>query len=530
MPPSDDPPCELPDFLVWAPPGTTLDGTGSAEIHGGPAPDADDSEEKPAAIAADPSEEPGLEQDGVGTDQVSSENGLETTTGWEPRVVHLEPQVSDPDDTGALPDRAERDGEEAAVASPEASDEDLEATVDNTASAVHPWIARRQGRRQRTGTRRRGWLVIGLVSAVVGTIGVLALTGGLERLVPALPTFEGLADRSAAPRATVPLDAPVVFPIRSRPAGAELFVDGQPTGRRTPVTDIELGPGRHAVELRLADLGSWSGTITVPAGVAVADGADLLLAGSLTAVTDKAVAGVEVHLDDTPLGLAPVTRDSVAVGQHVVRFKGPGGYTWDEEIVVRVDEVAEVVARMDGVESFGLVTVRSYNVGPTGKSFVDGDQVVVDGEAHGGTPAEIYLTAGRHVVDVTRPGHGSVTQVVAVVGGDRRYVDVRLDRLPALRIEHEPPARMEVDTTPLVSVTLSGQGADRRRRVTMHVEFDGAWQRLRMGAVPGATATYVVGLPVTSGHAGEGVRYYFTSEDPAGRTAYTTIFTVSCAP
>lgn len=541
-PPADDPDDILPEFLPWRPAttaggedpdnDTTLDEEQIAQdtTGGACAPELAWGSAVPSVLRDTPpdghvtcdAEHACAADDAVGAPAATDADEADSGVIFAPEVGT--PEVDAVDLAGRV---AGTGDEQAAIDDPDESvGREHGARGEETAVAVHPWIARRQGHRQRADSHRGGWIAIGLLSAAIGTVGALAVTGGLERVVRAVPGLGNLVEPGGAARMTIPLDAPVVFPIRTQPAGAELVVDGQTTGRRTPITDLELAPGTHAVELRLGDLGSWSGELTVPAGIAITDGAELLLAGSLTAVTDKTVAGVEVYLDDTPLGPAPVSRDRVPAGQHVVRFKGPGGYSWAEEVVVRVDEMAEVTARMDGVESFGLVTVRSYGVGPTGKSYVDGDHVVVDGESRGTTPAEIHLEAGRHVIDVTRPGHGGVKQVVAVMAGDRRFVDIRLDRLPALSITHEPPSRLAIDATPLMSVTLSGQGIDRQRRVYMHVELDGDWQRLRMGAVPGADATYVVALPVTSAYAGEAVRYYFTCEDAAGQTAYTTIFSV----
>ena len=60
----------------------------------------------------------------------------------------------------------------------------------------------------------------------------------------------------------------------------------------------------------------------------------------------------------------------------------------------------------------------------------------------------------------------------------------------------------------------------------VHVMLDGRWKMLHMGAVPGAPSSYVVGLPVTSNHSGETVRYYFTTDDAAGQTCFTSIFSV----
>ena len=326
-------------------------------------------------------------------------------------------------------------------------------------------------------------------------------------------------------RALQVLDAPVGVPVRSLPAGAEVLVDGQATGLTTPLASLPLEPGTHTIELELADFGAWQGEVTVSPGGGGMDGIDVALTGTVSAYTDKLLPGVEVELDGQPLAEAPVVTGDVPAGMHVVRFRGPGGYSGEGEVPVRVGETAEVVAPMGAAESLGLVTVRGFTVGSTGKSFADGDPIRVDGDAHSATPAEIYLAGGRHTIELEHEGR-TLRRVVQVRAGDRRFIDLRIDRLPAISIEHAAPATVEVGSHPLLTATLHGQGAERRRPVFLQVELDGRWTRLAMGQVPGAASTYVVGLPVTSNLAGEMLRYYFTTTDPAGRTADSAIYSV----
>jgi hypothetical protein len=76
--------------------------------------------------------------------------------------------------------------------------------------------------------------VVGSLLAVAGLVGIGALAMRGESLHPA----------SVAARGTTSID------VRSEPAGASIFVDGRPTGLKTPAVLSGLPVGR-AVKLRL---------------------------------------------------------------------------------------------------------------------------------------------------------------------------------------------------------------------------------------------------------------------------------------
>lgn len=90
---------------------------------------------------------------------------------------------------------------------------------------------------------------------IVGSIAVLALAG-----VGAFFALRG----DSKPVAAVPTTARVV--IESAPAGANVLVDGEPTGLVTPAHLDGLRPGAHAVRVELAGHRPTEETITATAG------------------------------------------------------------------------------------------------------------------------------------------------------------------------------------------------------------------------------------------------------------------------
>ncbi len=369
--------------------------------------------------------------------------------------------------------------------------------------------------------RRTKWplLVAGALSGLVGLFGILYATGAVDALARYFQRTERVFPGLAIPG----LMDPVPYAIQTQPTGAALILDGVDTGLTTPIDSLELAPGTHAVELRLAGLGGWSGELVVEPGNKDVHLFHVVLSGSVAARTDKVVPGVEVEIDGAPVGTAPVVVDEVLAGAHIVHFKGPDNFSWQEEILVEVDGTVEVTAPMSGVETLSLVTIRSAVATAAGLSYSAGDRVLVDGIEQGITPAEIYLTRGRHAVEVKRTARATVRRVIDVRPGDRRFIDVRMDRVPALRFHHTLPEAID-SGGPVIAVRVQGQGAKARRKVAMHFELEGRWRRLDTGAVPGTPGSYVVGLPISSAHAGTAVRYYFTTHDPAGQLAYSPIY------
>jgi hypothetical protein len=89
---------------------------------------------------------------------------------------------------------------------------------------------------------------------------------------PVVPTPRParVAPRQAAPPPAVVEEKPLVtgpasLQVVSRPAGAEVIVDGKSVGR-TPLS-MEMSPGSHEVRLSLPGFKGWATTVDVKAGI-----------------------------------------------------------------------------------------------------------------------------------------------------------------------------------------------------------------------------------------------------------------------
>lgn len=92
------------------------------------------------------------------------------------------------------------------------------------------------------------WVTASALAGVALILVVRAWTNG------SLPTLEALQQPSVAVETTLNAaqSAETGFAITSHPEGAQIYVDGRPTGFITPARVRRLTPGLHSVELKLA--------------------------------------------------------------------------------------------------------------------------------------------------------------------------------------------------------------------------------------------------------------------------------------
>ena len=159
----------------------------------------------------------------------------------------------------------------------------------------------------------------------VGALGLVAVAG-----------IAFLALRTTAPRAATaqPL-ATGALTIRSRPAGAHILVDGNPSGLFTPAT-LPLLPTGRSVEVRLdkSGYGPVSRTIAVQPGSSTHDFE--LAEANGTIRIESLPANATIFVDDTAVeGRGPL---SVAIGPHRLRVETPGDVLFTGELEVQRGE------------------------------------------------------------------------------------------------------------------------------------------------------------------------------------------------
>ncbi len=135
--------------------------------------------------------------------------------------------------------------------------------------------------------------------------------------------------------------------------------------------------------------------------------------------------GAEVLLDGRPVGRTPLPGElTVDPGTHVVVVRKEGYETFRKEVELADGQTLALakVLQPKARARKGTVVVRSG---------VPGSKVSVDGALAVPLPATLELSAGRHVLVVTAPGHQPKSMVVEVTEGMSRTFDVQLQEEPA---------------------------------------------------------------------------------------------------
>ena len=153
--------------------------------------------------------------------------------------------------------------------------------------------------------RPRAWLV-----AVIGAAVVAAAGGAIVAMKSRGDVLEPAPDRLA----------PVALTVASSPAGAAIYIGGEPTGMKTPATLPGIAPGRVAIRLELAGYPASETVIEVAPGANVTREIQLgarLEPGRL--VVTNLPSGATVTVDDDDHDYAAGEAIALSSGRHRVR-------------------------------------------------------------------------------------------------------------------------------------------------------------------------------------------------------------------
>jgi len=176
-----------------------------------------------------------------------------------------------------------------------------------------------------------------LVSTVLAACAVLAV-GMLLILATA---SDGRSKGEAA--GSVPVDRSGRVEVRSTPEGAAVFVDGEPTGLRTPVVLKGLAHGR-TIHLRVEKAGfaSQEQPIEIAPGAAEVRSFELR-ASDGRVLFAGAPPGARFYVDDAPIAVDPDTPLSLSVGAHAVRVETPSALLFSDKVdIVPGDQTIHV--------------------------------------------------------------------------------------------------------------------------------------------------------------------------------------------
>jgi len=228
--------------------------------------------------------------------------------------------------------------------------------------------------------------------------------------------------------------------VTSQPvSGAVVLVDGEPVGT-TPIEDVAVGAGDHAIEVAAPLHREFSTTIRIePGDPPIRIEADLEPSWAFVSVASSP-AGADIRVDRSPAGTTPATL-KVEEGSHTLEVRAPGHKPASRSLQVVAGAPVDL----------GVVALEPEDGRLAVVSQPGGATVTIGSEYKGTTPLEISVPPGTPLdVRVSLAGHASFATTVTVASEQRKVVEAILEILTGkVVISSRPPgAEILIDGEP----------------------------------------------------------------------------------
>ena len=290
---------------------------------------------------------------------------------------------------------------------------------------------------------------------------------------------------------------PGTVKVTSSPAGAEVRLDGKPTGEKTPCS-LAVPPGEHQLDLSATYFRTERRSLTAVANrpVTLAPVTLTRLQGSVQFSTQPS--GAEVYVDGQRTSRETPCTIVLPAGEHKVEAR-LAGYASASKAIDVLGESAAVQTSVALTPTAAVVSVTSTPAGAA---------VWVDGvDQHQTTPCRLLLTPGQHAVALRHPDCRELTRTATFALGSTN--------LP-LTLVASPPAIVHLESAPSgASVWVDGQEligkktpctmeVKRGQRCSIRVALEGRLSSTQTVNVEAGKETKVVALlppPLAGGKA-----------------------------
>jgi len=200
--------------------------------------------------------------------------------------------------------------------------------------------------------------------------------------------------------------------VSSSPQGADIYLNGVKTGRRTPAVLSDLQAGEVEIELQKKGYVTASGKVNLAAGERLDYNRDLRREAVRPAVTYGALSvastppGAKIELDGASTSLVtPHTFDKIETGSHSVRLTLSG---YEKKTLS-----ARVTENHDTRISPSLTPLGPGEVRVTAVILEEGAQrpavaeIFIDDQSHGQTPKKITIDAGEYGISAKLFGYSA---------------------------------------------------------------------------------------------------------------------------
>lgn len=143
--------------------------------------------------------------------------------------------------------------------------------------------------------------------------------------------------------------APVTVSFGVKPKNVTVYLDHVPV-TRAGQRPVQLLPGTYEALAELVDHHPWKTKVEIPASdepfTVKGELVKMIFKGKLKVMTDPAE-GVEVFIDDQPVGKTPLEPLTLDTKRYLVRFELPGYDKWHRYVTIDKDETYELRATLE---------------------------------------------------------------------------------------------------------------------------------------------------------------------------------------
>lgn len=179
--------------------------------------------------------------------------------------------------------------------------------------------------------------------------------------------------------------------IQSTPEGATVTLDDQILSGHTPL-EGSITAGKHLVKVQLAGYKPFQKEIIANPGEPLSLHASLT--GSLLSMRTN-IDGAKINIDRRRIGVSPIDRAKVPLGQYTVSAHYSGRRTWSQSLDFREDEVIDVSVKLGGpmwpVWLSSGIALSGIVVGSIGAIIAKQrvDETMEDPQTHQNVPANV---------------------------------------------------------------------------------------------------------------------------------------------
>ena len=202
-----------------------------------------------------------------------------------------------------------------------------------------------------------------------------------------------------------------------------VYIDGREV-KKEPVADLEVSPGRHAVEIRAEKYQDLLNEIEVE-GCGIHQEFDYALVPAWSDISIDSIPGnATVWVDGKPGGSTPLTLELLA-GDHEIELKAERFKPWRIRLAVEANH-PQVLGPIRLQPADGTLTVQTN---PSGAN------VMLSNTFAGQTPTKIALSADTtHLIQLSKAGYETESREISVNSAASKTLSVKLK--PKLGIIH----------------------------------------------------------------------------------------------